>query len=42
MAGDDGECSVDAGRVLNNVLNVHKVGHKAISWWTMLSDNVQW
>jgi hypothetical protein len=27
----DGECSVDAGRVLNNILNVHKVGHKAIS-----------
>ena len=42
VAGDDDECSVDAGRGLNDILNVHKVGHKAISWWTMLSDNVQW
>jgi hypothetical protein len=31
VAGDDGKCSVDAGRVLNNIMNVHKVGHKAIS-----------
>jgi hypothetical protein len=29
--GDDGECSVDTGRGLNNILKVHKVGHKAIS-----------
>jgi hypothetical protein len=31
VADDDGECSVDAGRVLNKILKVHKVGHKAIS-----------
>jgi hypothetical protein len=31
VAGDDGEYSVDSGRGLNNILNVHKVGHKAIS-----------
>jgi hypothetical protein len=31
VADDDGECSVDAGRVLNNILKVHKVGHKAMS-----------
>jgi hypothetical protein len=31
VADDDGEFSVDAGRVLINILKVHKVGHKAIS-----------
>jgi hypothetical protein len=29
--GDDGDCSVDSGRGINNILKVHKVGHKAIS-----------
>jgi hypothetical protein len=40
VADDDGKCSVDAGRVLNDLLKGHKVGNKAISWWTILSGNI--
>jgi hypothetical protein len=40
VADDDGECSFDTGRVLNYLLKGHKVGHKAISWWTMRSGNI--
>ena len=40
-ADDDGEYSVDTERRLNEVLKGHKVGHKAISKWTMLSGKFQ-
>jgi hypothetical protein len=42
VADEDGECSSEAGRVLNDLLKGHKVVHKAISWWTMLSGKFQW
>jgi hypothetical protein len=42
VADEDGECSADAGRVLNDLLKGHKVGQKAIIWWTMLSGKFQW
>jgi hypothetical protein len=42
VADEDGEYSADAGRVLNDLLKGDKVGHKAISWWTMLSGKFKW
>jgi hypothetical protein len=41
VAGEAGECSVDAGRGLNETLKGHKIGHNAISRGTMLSGNFQ-
>jgi hypothetical protein len=41
LAGEAGESSVDSGRGPNETLKGHKVGHKAISKWTMLSGNFQ-
>jgi hypothetical protein len=40
-AGEAGDGSVDSGRRLNELLMGHKVGHKAISKWTMLSGKFQ-
>jgi hypothetical protein len=41
VAGEAEDGYVDAGRRINELMKGQKVGHKAISKWTMLSGKFQ-